>query len=139
MTRPRTGNEVVDALLAAAHRMRQGANDSLRGCGLTLARFKVLQLLEKEALRMREVSDALGVVPRTLTDTVDGLEEEGLVKREEDPEDRRATRLRLTTHGLSRVTEAHGLLAAAHRAHTSRLSADERTQLIHLLARLSEE
>jgi DNA-binding MarR family transcriptional regulator len=139
MTRPRTGNEVVDAVLAAAHRLRQEANERLSTCGLTLARFKVLQLLEKDSLRMREVSDALGVVPRTLTDTVDGLEAEGLVKREEDPEDRRATRLRLTAPGLSRVTEAHALLGAGHRARTARLSADERAQLLHLLAHLSEE
>ncbi|QRN99182.1 MarR family transcriptional regulator [Archangium violaceum] len=137
MTRPRTGNEVVDALIAASHRMRQEVNERLRECGLSLARFKVLQLLEKDALRMKEVSEALGVVPRTLTDTVDGLEAEGLVKREEDPNDRRATRLRLTAAGLNRVTEAHGIMGAVHRERTSRLSAGERAQLIHLLERLS--
>ncbi|WP_257448341.1 MarR family winged helix-turn-helix transcriptional regulator [Archangium lipolyticum] len=139
MTRPRIGNEVVDALIAASHRMRQEANERLSACGLTLARFKVLQLLEKDALRMREVSDALGVVPRTLTDTVDGLEAEGLVKREADPDDRRATRLRLTASGLSRVTEAHVLLKEGHKARTSRLSADERAELIRLLTRLTED
>ncbi len=138
MRRPRTGNEVVDALLATAHHLRTDANERLRALGLTLARFKVLELLEKERLRMREVSDALGVVPRTLTSTVDGLEAEGLVTREEDAEDRRATRLRLTERGLRQLGEARGLLDAAHRARTARLSAPERAQLLQLLARLTE-
>src|SRR6218665_2556107 len=81
MTKPRTGDALVDAVVTAAHRLRNQANEGLRECGLSLARLKVMDSLEAQPRRMREVSDALGVVPRTLTDTVDGLETEGLVRR----------------------------------------------------------
>jgi DNA-binding MarR family transcriptional regulator len=139
MPKPRTGDALLDALLATAHHLRTDANERLRAHGLSLARFKVLQLLEKNTLKMREVSDALGVVPRTLTSTVDGLETEGLVQREADPGDRRATRLRLTAAGLRRFHEARGMLEAAHHTRAARLSAAERTQFLQLLARLREE
>ena len=139
MSRSRTGDEVLDALLATARHVRMDADEQLRAHGLSLARFKVIHLLEKDTLRMREVSDALGVVPRTLTSTVDGLEAEGLVERQEDPEDRRATRLRLTASGLRRLKEARGLLETVHHARTARLSAAERAQLLGLLARLRED
>jgi len=139
MTKPRTGDALVDAVVTAAHRLRNQANERLRECGLSLARLKVMDSLEAQPRRMREVSDALGVVPRTLTDTVDGLETEGLVRREEDPEDRRATLLRLTEPGRERLHAARALLDSGNRARTSRLSAAEREQLLALLARFSPE
>ncbi|ATB29701.1 MarR family winged helix-turn-helix transcriptional regulator [Melittangium boletus] len=138
MTKPRIGDALVDAVVSTAHRLRNQANERLRECGLSLARLKVMDLLEAQPRRMREVSDALGVVPRTLTDTVDGLEAEGLVRREEDPEDRRATLLRLTEPGRERLHQAHALLDSVHRARSSRLSAAEREQLLTLLTRFSE-
>jgi DNA-binding MarR family transcriptional regulator len=137
MPKPQTGDELVDAVLSTAHHLRTASNDRLRACGLSLARFKVLKLLERDRLRMREVSDVLGVVPRTLTSTVDGLESEGLVKREEDPEDRRATLLSLTAQGRERLAEAHGILATHVRERTARFTAEERAQMVRLLERLA--
>ncbi|WNG51806.1 winged helix DNA-binding protein [Archangium minus] len=139
MPKPRTGDELIDTLLSTARHLRMQANDRLSACGLSLPRYKVLQLLEEERRRMREVSDALDIVPRTLTSTVDGLESEGLVKREEDPEDRRATLLSLTPQGRKRLTEARTILAAHVRERTAGFSAEERTVMMRLLKKLAGE
>lgn len=139
MPRPRTGDTLVDTLLAAAHHIRTGSNERLRECGLSLARFKVLVQLEAGPRRMCEVSDALGVVPRTLTSTVDGLEEEELVRRTEHPSDRRATLLTLTARGTQRLEEARAIMAVGVRERISRLSPEQRQQLQGLLERLMED
>ncbi len=139
MPKPRTGDELIDTLLSTARQLRMQSNDRLSACGLSLARYKVLLLLEEERRRMREVSDALEIVPRTLTSTVDGLESEGLVKREEDPEDRRATLLSLTAQGRKRLTEARSILATHVRERTAGFTEEERATMMRLLKKLVGE
>ncbi len=55
----------------------------------------------EEPLRMTELADQLGIVPRSVTTVVDALEQAGLVRREIDPHNRRAIRLHLTDRGLA--------------------------------------
>jgi DNA-binding MarR family transcriptional regulator len=55
-------------------------------------RLRLLYTLHCEGpQRMADLADALEVTPRNVTSLVDGLEEEGLVKRRPHPTDRRAT------------------------------------------------
>jgi DNA-binding MarR family transcriptional regulator len=68
--------------------------------GTTPARARLLMELQcRGGCKMSEASARLGVTPRSVTKLVDGLEAEGLVKRESHPNDRRATILRLTERG----------------------------------------
>jgi DNA-binding MarR family transcriptional regulator len=55
---------------------------------------------------MSELADALGLQPATVTGLVDGLVEEGLVERRDDPADRRIVRVALTEKG-ERGREQH--------------------------------
>jgi DNA-binding MarR family transcriptional regulator len=48
---------------------------------------------------MAAIAERLAVVPRTVTDVVDGVEAAGLVVRRADPDDRRATFVALTPAG----------------------------------------
>ena len=52
-----------------------------------------------DGVRPGELAAHLRVAPRSVTDVVDALEERGLVAREPDPTDRRATVLALTASG----------------------------------------
>jgi DNA-binding MarR family transcriptional regulator len=53
-----------------------------------------------EPMRMGEVAETLGCLRSSVTALVDRLEAAGLVRREVDPDDRRAKRLALTEKGL---------------------------------------
>src|SRR5215470_167391 len=106
MIKPRTGHEVVDALLYAAHRVRNAADARLRECGLSLQGYKLMRTLENSDLSMREISEALHISPRTVTDIADGLEARGLVTRRAHEADRRVTLLHLTEPGRSQLAVA---------------------------------
>jgi len=86
----------------------QEAGVRLDKAGVALL-FK-LHLHEESSLRVTDLAELLGVDPPTVTRKVQQLERLGFVIREADPEDRRATRIQLTSDGrdtLERVLVAH--------------------------------
>src|SRR5215472_5773469 len=103
MVGPKTGHDVVNALLFAAHRVRNAADARLRECGLSLQGYKLMRTLENSDLSMREISEALHISPRTVTDMIDGLEARGLVARHAHPADRRVTLVHLTEAGRQQL------------------------------------
>lgn len=78
--------------------------DRLAPLGMTPSSARALGVLMRsdEPLRMVELAERLRIVPRSVTTLVDGLEQEGLVERRPDPQDRRSTRVHLTEQGLAR-------------------------------------
>ncbi|QFU93024.1 MarR family winged helix-turn-helix transcriptional regulator [Amycolatopsis sp. YIM 10] len=82
-------------------------SDRLLGAtiGLSEARARLLVTVsELEPARMGRLASDLGVSPRSVTSMVDALERDGLITREPDPEDRRATLLRLTADSRARMS-----------------------------------
>ncbi len=105
--------------------------------GTTPARARLLMALQCPAgTQMSEVGARLGVTPRNVTKLVDGLEDEGLLKREPHPHDRRATLLRLTEKGLLVSRESMGANCATAAQLYERLSATERRDLARILRKL---
>lgn len=73
--------------------------------GVSLARFKFLMFLKKEGTsRAADMADLLALAPRTVTEGLDGLERDGLVRRDPDPNDRRAKQVSLTAEGERAIT-----------------------------------
>jgi DNA-binding MarR family transcriptional regulator len=70
---------------------------------VTLPQIRVLSLLagHAEGLSGRALASLLGVGPSAVTPLVDRLEDHGYVRREEDRQDRRVTRLLLTPEGAA--------------------------------------
>lgn len=137
MIRPQTGHDVVDALLYAAHRVRNAADARLRECGLSLQGYKLMRALEHSDLSMREISEALHISPRTVTDIADGLEARSLVTRLAHQADRRVTLLHLTDVGRSQLAVASAGAERNARAAVAGLTeADQRT-LRRLLDRVA--
>ena len=79
-------------------RVRSGLREEF---GTTLPRFDLMAQLERhrEGLKMNELSRLLMVTGGNVTAIVDQLEKEGLVERLDEPDDRRAFRIRLTRSG----------------------------------------
>lgn len=74
--------------------------DSLRD-EITLPQFDVLSQLSRmpDGLTFSQLSKLLLVTAGNLTGIIDRLEAQGLVKREQNPKDRRETFIKLTTEG----------------------------------------
>ncbi len=104
----------------------------------TLPRFDLMAQLERhpEGLKMGELSRLLMVTGGNVTAIVDQLEKEGQVERLDEPEDRRAFRIRLTRAGGKAFAE----MAAAHEAWIIELlgglSRREHEELFSLLAKV---
>ena len=93
--------------LEAADRFHSAAIHALRhvrredpASGLSAARLSALSVLVFGGARtLGELAAAEHVRPATMTRIVQALEEEGLVRREADPDDGRVTRLHATAKG----------------------------------------
>jgi DNA-binding MarR family transcriptional regulator len=103
--------------------------------GLSYARMRLLEALRCGGPKiMSSISDELGVTRRNVTALVDGLEEEGLVRRRPHPTDRRATVIELTGKGREKVDGMYDEHRAAVAEVFEGLSDDERRELIRLLS-----
>lgn len=72
--------------------------------GLTIPQMRLLWTLrDEDGLPVGSLADSLGVNPSTITGHVDRLVRQGLVRREEDPVDRRIVRNYLTDEGAVTV------------------------------------
>jgi DNA-binding MarR family transcriptional regulator len=131
--KPKTGYDVVDAILFASRRIRTSADAALRESGLSFSSYRLMRALEHSDQSMREVSDILQVSPRTVTDMIDGLEARRLVARLPHPADRRVTLLHLTTDGLRQLATAAALANESYRSAISGLSEPDRRTLRRLL------
>jgi DNA-binding MarR family transcriptional regulator len=136
--RPATGDSVVDALLVAGHAVRTAIDGALRQDGLSLSRKKTLAVLARAdaPVTLRRLSDELGLAARSVTDLVDGLEDEGLARRDRDPRDRRCANVVITSAGRAALAAAERKTAAVARRFTSALEPAERKELVELLRRL---
>jgi DNA-binding MarR family transcriptional regulator len=73
--------------------------------GLTLAQLRSLFIIANEgSTNFRKLAEALKVTPANVTGIVDRLEEQGLVSRTPNPEDRREITLQATDKGKSLVS-----------------------------------
>lgn len=139
MTRP-ADETTGDLLMAAARALRRRFQHAAEAYDVTAGQSRALHVIvEHGAARPSEVADALRIAPRSATEVVDALEARGLVTREPDPTDRRATRVVPTPQGR-RLAQ---VLAAARREeserHLARLSERDRAELDRILRRLLSE
>src|SRR5258707_15025942 len=88
-------------LLGAAHAIEDRLESSLAEVGLSGAKFGALnQLVQaKEPLSLSELAAKVACVRSNITQLVDRLERDGLVRRVSDPEDRRSGRAEVPPPG----------------------------------------
>lgn len=97
------------ALREAYHLFRERWSAHLLRHGLSLPEYIALELCAQAPARASEVARALGVSAAGATDLLDRLEGRHLVRRVDDPEDRRAVRVRLTSAGLRLQQECRSI------------------------------
>jgi DNA-binding MarR family transcriptional regulator len=123
---------------AAVRHARSRAADQ-PGAGLTPSQFRLLAALEDApSLTVGELARAAGVSSPSATRMLDGLEQDGIVKRERDAEDRRRMSVRPTAKGRRALAKAHARVAGVREQIYAQLTPDERAQAERLLPRLAE-
>jgi DNA-binding MarR family transcriptional regulator len=131
--------------LEAADRFHSAAIHALRhvrredpATGLSAARLSALSVLVFGGARtLGELAAAEHVRPATMTRIVQALEQDGLVRRESDPADRRVTRIHATAKGERVLWRGRERRVANLAALLSGLSEDEVAQ-VHEAAELVE-
>jgi MarR family transcriptional regulator, organic hydroperoxide resistance regulator len=91
-----------------------------------------------DGIAQRDLAGALHLAPPTLTRMVQALERSGAVERRPDPEDRRLTRVYLTSRGWELKDEFHRAAADYVTATIGTLSVADREELARLLEKLGD-
>jgi DNA-binding MarR family transcriptional regulator len=134
-----TPEQVGERYLAVHHRIFRAFNDEMTGCGLSMARTKVLrQLREQGPARQNVLAAEFGLSPHSITDLVDGLERQGLAERRPDPTDRRAKLVAITDAGEAGLDVANATRERLLKQIFGALSETDRATFLRLLDGLDE-
>lgn len=127
------------ALLEAARRIQERLESELEGAGLSTARYLALEELVRagEPLTLSELAGRLGCVRSNITQLVDRLEADGLVKRVSDPVDRRVIRAVVTAPGAERRAAGAQAMDRLQAHFAARIDPADRLVLHRVLASLS--
>lgn len=108
-----------------ARRLRQESDDPV-----SPTQVAALATIERRGpLTLGALAEQEGVQPPTITAAVSKLEERGLVTRDVDPQDRRVTRVAVTTEGKRLLARVRTRKTAYLRRRLDELDDDERATL----------
>jgi DNA-binding MarR family transcriptional regulator len=133
-----SGMAVFTAILRSFQLLNDQVNDVVRSHDLTFARYEVLTWLATDpesSLTLSWISKSLRIPPATVTNIIDRLEDDKLIRRVPHPSDARTTLAVITPRGRRVATDATRDLNATVYERIG-LSEPQRGQLVELLAEL---
>ncbi|MGH7477191.1 MAG: MarR family winged helix-turn-helix transcriptional regulator [Longimicrobiales bacterium] len=127
---------LTNLLLGAAHALQAELEDAFAAEGLSSARYGVLEQLARapDALPLSELAARQSCVRSNMTQLIDRLEADGLVRRVADPEDRRSVRAELTSAGRERQAAGAKQLRRVQEEFAAAIPAADRAPLERALA-----
>lgn len=111
----------------------RGEMPSMRGQGLLLG-----FLLEEDDVPLKDLVEKMDIRPSSLSELVRKLQRAGLVETQEDAQDRRSVRVRLTGEGRSRAQETVSAREEKLSALFAGLTEEEQQTLLALLTKLND-
>lgn len=124
----------------ANHMARLFANalhERIRPLGLAPAQFMtLLELWEEDGLTQKDLVRRLDIEQATMANTLKRMERDGLITRQENPDDRRAQLIRLTDKARGLQDDATTAANAVNGIALSGLSEDERRAFIGMMTRV---
>jgi DNA-binding MarR family transcriptional regulator len=133
-----SGMAVFTAILRSYQLLNDQVNSVMRNHDLTFARYEVLTWLATDpesSLTLSWISKTLRIPPATVTNIIDRLEDDKLIRRVQHPSDARTTLAEITARGRRVATNATRDLNSTVYEPIA-LSEPQRTQLVDLLAHL---
>src|SRR5580700_711262 len=108
-----TGMATVTSIMRVQQVLLARADGVLKPFGISFARYEVLMLLtfsRRASLPLSKIGERLQVHRASVTNAIDRLEAQGLVRREPNPEDGRSTLALITLRGRQLAEAATGAL-----------------------------
>ncbi len=134
-----TATESLVHLLKTYSAVYDALHESLAPFNLSVAQYNLIVILHKapeHRLQMSEIGERMSVTRTNITKLVDCLEREGLVRRTDQPGDRRVVLAELTPKGQALVQRVLPEHFANVRALWAQMAPEECLQLTHLLLKL---
>jgi DNA-binding MarR family transcriptional regulator len=137
---PPAVRQLLGALLQVANAVHGSLERSVEPCGLSLAKMGALQILceANEPVPLGQLACRLCCVKSNVTQLIDRLEAEGLVRRIPDPADRRSVLALITDAGRERLDEAREARERAEAALLAGLDPAEVERLTALFQQVSD-
>jgi DNA-binding MarR family transcriptional regulator len=132
-------HQLLSSFMQVAGVIQERLENALEPTGLSLAKLGALRHLAEadEPLPLGQLAERIACVKSNVTQLVDRLEADGLVRRVPDPADRRSVRASITAEGRERYNAGVLALDQAEAVLISELGPTERSTLNLLLHRLS--
>ncbi len=127
--------KIAFSLMHAAHSIEGHFEKALAAVNLSGPKFAALSVLvaADQPLSLGELAEKLTCVRSNVTQLVDRLETDGLVKRTDDPADRRGVRAEVTKLGRERHAAGAKVMDKIHEELAKQLSAVDQSVLKHAL------
>ena len=128
-----------DAFWAVARQLRETSQETLAPWDITPAQFRAMRVLRRHgSMRLSDLSDRLKIAARSTTEVIDALQARDLVGRRPDPDDRRATLVELTEHGMEVLQGIRDARGSESERVFDRLTPGDRVTLEAILRKLRD-
>ena len=133
-------SDLISSLARTGHMIDHRLDSALEPYGLSIAKMGVLRSLVDAggSAPLGYLAERLACVKSNITQLVDRLETDGLVRRMPDPEDRRSVRAVLTDKGREAYAAGQAAQMRTERELVEGLSAEDRARLAALLLNLTQ-
>ena len=133
-----SADTTIFSLLHAAHVLEEKVEAALATVGLSTPKYSVLSELMSAGmpLSLSELATRLSCVRSNMTQLVDRLEADGVVKRVDDPADRRAVKAAITEAGRTKQEAGAAEIARLHEMFTANTCPMDRQAIGRLLEAL---
>jgi DNA-binding MarR family transcriptional regulator len=133
-----SSDKTIFLLLHAAAALEGKVEAALEAVGLSMAKYSVVSELVSagEPLSLSDLAARLSCVRSNMTQLMDRLEADGLVRRVDCPNDRRAVKASITGEGRKRQAAGAEAVARLHEEFAANVADDDRAALGRLLTAL---
>ncbi|HEY0303849.1 MAG TPA: MarR family transcriptional regulator [Longimicrobiales bacterium] len=135
----RQPHDLLATVMHVASMVQDRLESALEPTGLSLAKLGALRHLAEanEPLALGQLAEKIACVKSNVTQLVDRLEADQLVRRVPDPSDRRSVRAEITEEGRVRYEAGMEAVKSAGADLVGELEPSDRDQLHELLGRLA--
>lgn len=130
------GESGMLGLLEAARSLQERVDHALESVGLSGAKYMALDELMRAggAMSLSALADCRKCVRSNITQLIDRLEADGLVKRSNDPDDRRAVRAQITKVGAAKFEAGTEAIRRVQAELAAQVPRDEQASFLRALS-----
>jgi MarR family transcriptional regulator for hemolysin len=131
-------SEFLEALTKVSRKVRTVFNQRVTDHGLTYPRARTLfRLIRKQNMTQTELACELELEQATMVRLLDRMEENGLIERRQDPNDRRVKLICLTPHGQEQALVVRALADEVRKEFFQGVDETELVQALAMLEKVS--